>query len=966
MNDIHIPGYEILKQLGIGGMARVYKARQLSLEREVAIKVLRADLGDDVESFKRRFFNEGRILASITHPNIVAVYDLGEAGDALYIAMELVPGDTLEEMVRRDGVTLEQAIGICRKIAGALDRAHAKGVIHRDIKPSNILMEDLDTPKLVDFGIARGRQADVGMTQEGVMLGTPLYMSPEQVQGVAIDERTDIYALGVTLYWLLAGRHPFEGDAALGIALKHLHDPIPELPEAVAGLQAIVERAMAKDPADRFQSAREFADALDAVELDGPPLHLGVPTADPAGPTLGRTQPAYPTLEVPRRGASPATKRGGWLSAILGWFGKSDDGGEAGTTGRASAQAPAAPDPQAQTHPQMPSVSGSEKGATPAPTPAPWQESTGAATILSPITPPAEPESPPTLPGELAPPSGDDTQFLVPGEAGTEQGLVVSLAVTSSPDPSFVGTRVQCQSFPFRIGRGGEADLKIERDSAISRNHAEIFKIGSGYYLKDTSANGIVVNGQLGKDQSVPLPFNSSIQLSDSTTLTFQPHLELLPDLTGQRIGDRFDVEKALHHSIKASTYRCRDLDMPRTVVVKLFSPHLMSLEQFRDEFERQARLTMKFTSPHIVKVLEFKEFPIPQIAAGKPVSYVCTEYMEGGSLARRMDDEDFPEAEQALNWVVVLARALDHAHRRGVVHGDLKPSCIVFDADGAPYVTDFAMAVTEGEGKDSARTGTPAFWAPEQWDRQAATERTDQYSLAVLAYFMLSGARPFEGQSQPRIRERNFRRGPEPVHEVAERRRGLALNSNLSQVLARGMSVDPEARYESVTAFATALSQAAHTAEQRRSTPRVFISYRRKANAGWANLFDYNLRNQFGFEVFIDARAVDGSPQIPTRVRNEIDRCDVFVCLLHPETLESDWVRAEIKLAHEARKPMVPVFSEHFQPGAYKEAAAEIQALLDHEAVILLDQKNVYLDAALKMLADQVQKLVGPSGRVH
>jgi len=951
VSDVHIPGYEILAPLGAGGMAHVYQAMQVSLQRKVALKVLRADLGDDGESFKRRFFNEGRTLASIDHPNIVAVYDLGETDDSLYLAMELVTGQNLESLVRAEGVTLERAVTICTQIASALEHTHEKGVIHRDIKPSNVLMQDDATPKLVDFGIARGRRSDVSLTQTGVMVGTPLYMSPEQVQGVAIDQRTDLYALGVTLFWLLTGRHPFDGESPVEIALKHLQAPVPTLPEEVAHLQTLVDRAMAKDPEDRFQSAREFRDALSALDLDDPTLPLRAPATGSVTPTLESTTPsAAGSRETP----VPGARGGGWWGSMLAWFRRNS-----ASRAPEADSAQRTPTVEVSTPPPVPGT-----GTGP---PDAGREPPGNATVLQPLEPPAGGDTQADV--SLDPPTGtgDETQFLVVGDVDSvEEGLVVTLTFTRSSNPALVGTRVTCTHFPFTIGRDPSADCAIEHDFALSRHHAEILRTDGGYFLTDRSTNGVIVNGQASGRQTVPLPFNSSIRLSRDTILTFQPHLELLPDLTGQRIGERFELEEALHHSIKASTYRGRDLQMPRSVVVKLFSPHLMALPQYQEEFERQARLTMQFKSPHIVKVLEFRELTIPEISPDRPVSYVCTDYMDGGSLARRLDDEDLPGVEQILDWVDVLARALEHAHRHQVVHGDLKPSCVVFDGDGAPYVTDFALAVSEGDGEERAATGTPAFWAPEQWERQAPTERTDQYSLAVLTYLMLTGARPFEGQSEPKVRERNFRRGPEPAHQTARRRRGLSVNSNLSAVLAKAMSVDPDDRYERISAFADALRKAAQAPEDLHETPRVFISYRRQANAGWANLFHYNLKQQFGFDVFIDAKAIDGSPQIPTRVRNEISRCDVFICLLHPDTLDSAWVREEIRLAHEARKPMVPVFSEEFSPSDYREANDEIKNLLDHEAVILLDQKNVYLDAALEALAARVRRLLDARQRLH
>lgn len=253
---IEIPGYKIIRLLGRGGMAEVYLAIQQSFEREVALKVMDRKYAED-EAYSERFLREAKIVSRLVHPNIVTVYDVGIADGHHFLSMEYVPGEDLKKA--RSRLTLWQRLGVVKDIAKALGFAGRKGYIHRDVKPENIMLHDEDgRAVLMDFGIARDAQLKSGMTQTGTAIGTPHYMSPEQARGRKVDPRSDIYSLGVLLFVMLTDYVPYDADSAIAVGLKHVSEPIPQLPEHVRAFQGVVNRAMAKEPDERYQSAEEL------------------------------------------------------------------------------------------------------------------------------------------------------------------------------------------------------------------------------------------------------------------------------------------------------------------------------------------------------------------------------------------------------------------------------------------------------------------------------------------------------------------------------------------------------------------------------------------------------------------------------------------------------------------------------------------------------------------------------------
>ncbi|GAB3453939.1 hypothetical protein GCM10027570_33600 [Streptomonospora sediminis] len=251
--------YELKEQIGSGGMGSVWRADDTLLNREVAVKLLHpAQMAEPTS--RERFRTEGRITAGLSHPGIAQVYDYGEQGGRAFLIMELVPGEPLSSILRRnDGLEPSVTLDIAGQAAAALAAAHARGVVHRDIKPGNLLVTDDGTVKLTDFGIARGNES-VTLTQTGMVMGTAQYISPEQASGRPATFASDIYALGVVAYECLAGQPPFTADTPLALALAHTREPPPPLPGSVPQqTAALVEQLLEKAPGDRPGSAGEVA-----------------------------------------------------------------------------------------------------------------------------------------------------------------------------------------------------------------------------------------------------------------------------------------------------------------------------------------------------------------------------------------------------------------------------------------------------------------------------------------------------------------------------------------------------------------------------------------------------------------------------------------------------------------------------------------------------------------------------------
>ena len=305
--------YKIKSELGRGGMATVYRAHDPSSNREVAIKVLPPEMLRNLVT-RARFKRELKLVASLEHPAIVPVYDVGEDEDQPFFVMRYMSGGSLAAMIKRERFSLSDAAVIIERLASALDHAHSKGIIHRDIKPDNVLFDAGNHPYLSDFGVAKFAETAVSATGREVM-GTPAYISPEQARGESVDHRADIYGLGAILYEMLTGKRPYPGDTVIGVAVQHLNDPIPDIlkarPDLPVEVDVIIKTAMAKDKQKRYDTALELALALNRA-------------------TFGedRTIPNLATMVDRQSTSASSSRRTGWivaalvlLAAVGGWLG---------------------------------------------------------------------------------------------------------------------------------------------------------------------------------------------------------------------------------------------------------------------------------------------------------------------------------------------------------------------------------------------------------------------------------------------------------------------------------------------------------------------------------------------------------------------------------------------------------------------------------------------------------------------
>jgi serine/threonine-protein kinase len=332
--------YRIVRKLGSGGMADVYLAEDEELGRRIAIKILNDRHAND-EQFVERFRREAKNAAGLSHPNIVSIYDRGEAEGTYYIAMEYLDGRSLKELVvARGPLPIGDAIAATRQVLAALRFAHRKGVVHRDIKPHNVMADADGRLKVTDFGIARAGVSQ--MTEAGSIIGTAQYLSPEQARGAAVDQRSDLYSVGVVLYEMLTGKTPFTGETPVEIAMKHLSDPPRppslERPDISPDLDMVVLRALAKSPDDRFQTAEEMDGELERVSQG---LGVTAATADAATMVLSGADAAATSVIPPRRPPSatrpsyryaepPPRRRPFWpwllalllvvLAGVAGWY----------------------------------------------------------------------------------------------------------------------------------------------------------------------------------------------------------------------------------------------------------------------------------------------------------------------------------------------------------------------------------------------------------------------------------------------------------------------------------------------------------------------------------------------------------------------------------------------------------------------------------------------------------------------
>ncbi|HEY7908976.1 MAG TPA: protein kinase [Thermomicrobiales bacterium] len=453
--------YDLRQTIGIGGMARVYLAHDQRLNRDVAAKILDPALASD-PLFVERFRREAQAAAGLNHPNVVATYDTGTTDDSYFIVMEYVPGPNLKEAIRERGALPEaEALTISAQVAAALGAAHSRGLIHRDIKPHNVLLHPNGAAKVTDFGIARAAGASQ-LTSTQTVMGTAHYLSPEQALHQPLDGRSDLYSLGIVLYEALTGQVPFNGDSLVAVAMKQVHEAPPPIrtirPEIAPATEAVVMKALAKDPAQRYQSAAEMRAALlrahdglhppaivetRSLAVDPPPAtieHATVHVAPPGVP-MEPPPPAPHHFVPPER---PEGRRGGFVAPLLivlvcllaigaGLLGFAHSrGGNTATAATTTASRPTA-------NTQTTALIVPTATAPPVPTPAKTVVANAAPTAASAVIPTAQPTIAPTIPPPsptpLAPPTATPapapTSTAVPPRTATAVPAVVATGAST-------------------------------------------------------------------------------------------------------------------------------------------------------------------------------------------------------------------------------------------------------------------------------------------------------------------------------------------------------------------------------------------------------------------------------------------------------------------------------------------------------------------------------------------------------
>jgi serine/threonine-protein kinase len=535
----------------------------------------------------------------------------------------------------------------------------------------------------------------------------------------------------------------------------------------------------------------------------------------------------------------------------------------------------------------------------------------------------------------------------------------VQLVVTQG-DPRFIGRSVRIDKPSFTIGRSDECDFCLA-ESSWSRHHAEVIYVNDGFVIRDReSSNGVYLNGR--KIREAALPFGSTITIGKSQ-LTFSHVRDTsLPDLVGSEVGGRYQLQRLLRDSAKGAVYAAKDNRTAGDVAVKLLSPMLMRYPGYRDEFQRCAQIAVKLRHPHICGLIDYGVTTMPESAGGATeTQFLCFELMAGGNLAMRLDAGDPISSARIEQWLTPIAGALDFAHRHDVLHGDLKPSAIVFDEEDHPYVTDFSI-FQQSLHERGPVVGTPAYMAPELWSDGAVTPASDQFALAALIYYLVTGARPFEGQEHPDVRRRNFLRGPMPAHDEAAHNRRPDVPRAVSTVLAKALTTNPRDRFESAVSFAAAFKSALRRIVPRSEGPEVFISYQRDLSAPLAMYLADKLKAQ-GIRPFVDTQGLDRAGRFPPQIERAIEDADVFVCLLARTTLDSAYVVEEIRAAHRYEKPMIPIMQESYQPDPGHTDPA-IAALLNFQGLPIMDKKNLHLEHTASDLVKLVKSAVAQHER--
>lgn len=842
--------FELRERIGSGGMAAVYRAHQVNLRRDVAVKVLSAALSQDTE-FYQRFVREAQTSAQLEHPHIIPVYDYGTQDGLSFVAMRLLTGGTLAQRLQNaqdKGMRLPEmgeVVVITRSLASALDYAHSRQILHRDVKPSNVMFDEHGSPFLVDFGIARILSGANEITGSGMAMGTPSYMSPEQWRGDTVTPASDQYALGIVVYEMLTGRQPYAAETPYAILNKHLNDPLPPLRSGVPdGLYAVLAKATAKAPTDRFPTCRAFAEALEQA------IAGSRSESTSTGYFVGGLDKPQPVPAVP-----PATVEA------------------------------EAPPPQFEFEPQRKRESAREDAASTGvyPTaPAPYPPQTSArkgglpllviasvllvavglmAVILSLMSgnPPQQTQSPGLSP-------------LIPF------GLMLVLVVIGAAP--WVIPAVQ-----NRLRRNRAAAPPPKRPQAEAALPAE---------PPATKPEPAPALDDILTISPPPAPVTTPAPAPIAPPKPVYRAMASLQD--GERLG-MYELRKRLDKGERNRVYRAFDTHRQREVAVKVLGLGESSDERGK-RFAQEARILGALHHPHIVPFLDYDSID--------GLSFIVMPLLEGGTLKEKLAAGRM-NGGQVMGLLKEVGSALDYLHNQKVIHRDLKASNIMFDQPGNAYLVDFGIAkLTDSAAQQNITmvgqvVGTPSYMAPEQWLGVELTPAVDQYALGILCFQMLTGQLPFDAPNTPGLLYKHMY-DPPPFPSKMQ----PDLPTTLDDVLHKALAKKAEERYPSTRQFVEALGQAlAQNGSPERKLGHVFISYSRRDQDYARQLADQLRANSFA--VWIDDR-IDYGDRWFKEIEQAIVDCAAITVIMTPESHESEWVHREILIAKREKKPIFPL----------------------------------------------------------
>lgn len=706
-------------------MGEVFEAVRIGsggFRKAVALKTLNPGL--EPKSLER-FLHECRITAQLEHPNIVRVYDLLTLNQRHYLVMELLRGRPLSAFTdQQQGCPAWLALSVSDQILDGLGYAHTftdedgqpLGIIHRDLTPRNLFVCENGTVKILDFGLAKMKDAAaLALTQEGMVAGTPAYLSPEQANGLPLDPRTDLYQLGATLYELLTGQAP-HGNGYLHEQLAHarrgeftaLSKLRPDLPPAVI---AIVEKALNPDPAKRFPNARAMRDAVQ-IELA-------------RCPTRGPEALAHRLAQLP---------------------------GKAPTAGAR----PRMMDGRAITSPEFVAL-----GAGP---------------------------DDPTSPGADRPSNAGFPRRATPTERPAQH---ISRAVPRDPS---------------RDGRAVTAP--------------ELRAIGAEPEAPTTPEHNTFPPPPVPDSAQAPISSDSSPQLEDAQV---DPDSLELP--RNAMVAGRYRIERFLAKGGMGAVYEAEDLELREKVALKTIRPELAGDERAVERFKREIHLARRVTHPNVCRIFDIGFHSNQNGRVSSPgegrIIFLTMELVEGETLAERLRRVKRMTTDEALPFVTQMALGLAAAHRAGVVHGDFKPENVVIapPRTGEPFgravITDFGLARATASGSTSQVAspfaGSPAYMSPEQVEGQPVTSASDIYALGIVLYEMVTGDRPFTGDSPAEMAMGRLREDP-----PAPSRRVYRLDSTWEATILRCLERDPAKRFQTADEVVLMLGGEISTSQSR------------------------------------------------------------------------------------------------------------------------------------------------------